>query len=140
MSATDMVRPDGLDADPGRWTPRHMALIKAASEQPEVERIFVKPAIKAAICRQAIGDRRWLGKVRPMWGHNYHFHLRIACPAGETSCTPQPPVPGSEGCDASPTWWFKPKVLPPRPDPDARPKPPITLADLPQACRQVLAP
>ena len=139
MSATDMVRPDGLDVDPARWTPRHMALIKAASEQPEVERIFVNPAIKQAICRQATGDRRWLGKVRPMWGHNYHFHVRLACPEGETSCTPQPPVSGGEGCDASLAWWFKPEVLHPRPGPAAKPKPPVTLADLPRACRGVLA-
>ena len=73
MSATNVVRPDGLDVDPDKWTPQHLALIKAAAEQPEVERIFVNPAIKKAICREAGGDRGWLAKVRPMWGHNYHF-------------------------------------------------------------------
>ena len=138
MSATNVVRPDGLDVDPNKWTPAHMALIKAAAEQPEVERIFVNPAIKRAICRDARGDRSWLDKVRPMWGHNYHFHVRISCPEGDASCTPQAPVRETEGCDASLSWWFKPEVLHPRINPDAKPKAPTTVADMPAACRQVL--
>ena len=36
-------------------------------------------------------------KVEAYWGHNYHFHVRIACPAGETSCQPQAPVPPGDG-------------------------------------------
>ena len=138
MSATNVVRPDGHDIDPAKWTPQHLALIKAAAEQPEVERIFVNPAIKKAICRQATGDRSWLNKVRPMYGHNYHFHVRIACPAGENNCQAQEPVPPGEGCDASLAWWFKEQVLHPKLNPNAKPRPPITLAQLPSACRQVL--
>ena len=138
MSATNVVRPDGLDVDYSKWTPAHMKLIEAAAEQPEVERIFVNPAIKKAICRDASGDRSWLDKVRPMWGHNYHFHVRIACPAGEPTCRPQEPVTAGEGCDASLAWWFKPEVLHPRLNPDAKPRAPITMADMPAACRQVL--
>ena len=138
MSATNVVRPDGLDVDPAKWTPEHMALIKAAAEEPEVERIFVNPAIKKAICRDARGDRTWLTKVRPMYGHNYHFHVRIACPAGDATCESQAPVPPGDGCDASLAWWFKPQVLHPRPNPNARPALPLTMAGLPAACRQVL--
>ena len=139
MSATNVVRPDGLAVDPARWTPEHLALIRAAAEQPEVERIFVNPAIKKAICEQARGDRRWLTKVRPMWGHNYHFHIRVRCPAGDASCQGQDPVPPGDGCDASLAWWFRPAVLHPRPNPNAKPKPPITMAQMPPACRQVVA-
>jgi penicillin-insensitive murein endopeptidase len=138
MSATNVVREDGLDVDPTKWTPAHMALIKAAAEQPEVERIFVNPAIKKAICRDATGDRSWLRKVRPFWGHNYHFHVRIACPPDEASCREQEPVPPGEGCDASLAWWFTDEALHPRPNPNAKPPPPLTLAQLPPACRQVL--
>ncbi len=138
MSATNVVRSDGLDVDDSKWTPEHMALIKAAAEQPEVERIFVNPAIKKAICRQATGDRTWLEKVRPMFGHNYHFHVRIACPSDDSSCLSQGPVPPGDGCDASLAWWFKPEVLHPRLNPDAKPRPPITMAQMPDACRQVL--
>ena len=138
MSATNVVRDDGTDIDPAKWTPEHLALIKPAAQQPEVERIFVNPAIKKAICRDATGNRGWLTKVRPMFGHNYHFHVRIACPDGETACQEQDAVPPGDGCDASLAWWFKPEVLHPRLNPDAKPKPPLTMAQLPEACRQVV--
>ena len=100
--------------------------------------IFVNPAIKTAICREATGDRSWMAKVRPMWGHNYHFHVRIACPEGDASCVPQESVKAGDGCDASLAWWFKDEVLHPRLNPDAKPKPPISMAEMPEACRQVL--
>ena len=138
MSATNVVRPDGRDVDHSLWTPQHLALIKAAAEQPEVERIFVNPAIKKAICEEATGDRSWLTKVRPMYGHNYHFHVRISCPAGDASCQSQDPVPVGDGCDASLAAWFRESVLHPRLNPNAKPRPPLTLADMPAACRQVL--
>ena len=138
MMALNVVREDGLDVDRSKWTPAHMALIKAAAEQPAVERIFVNPAIKKAICRDATGDRSWLEKVRPMYGHNYHFHVRIKCPAGDSSCTGQDPVPGGEGCDTSLAQWFKPEVLHPRLNPNARPRPGLTMAALPAECRRVL--
>ena len=76
-----------------------------------------------------------MNKVRPFWGHNYHFHIRIACPAGETACQPQDPVPPGDGCDASLDWWFTDEALHPAP---SKPKPPLTLSQLPPQCRQVL--
>ncbi len=79
MSATNVVRDDGLDVNKD-WTPKHMEAIKAAAQDPAVQRIFVNAAIKKAICREAKGDRTWLEKVRPMYGHNYHFHVRMRCP------------------------------------------------------------
>src|SRR5829696_4961524 len=45
MSAINMVAQNRKDVDPKVWTPKHTALIKAAAEQPEVERIFVNAAI-----------------------------------------------------------------------------------------------
>src|SRR5437667_9832475 len=47
-SATMMVAPDRKDVDPNVWTPAHTALIKAAAEEPSVQRIFVNAAIKKA--------------------------------------------------------------------------------------------
>jgi penicillin-insensitive murein endopeptidase len=138
ISAVDMVRADRRDIDPSRWTPGHMALIRLAAQKPEVERIFVNAAIKKAICRDAKGDRSWLSKVRPMWGHNYHFHIRMACPQNET-CRDQDPVPKGDGCDASLDWWFSDAVLnPPPPKVPPKPRPPLTMAQLPDQCRQVL--
>lgn len=80
MSAVMMVRKDRLDIDPAAWTPTHLPVIRAAAQEPAVERIFVNAAIKKALCREAKGDRSWLSKVRPMYGHDYHFHIRIKCP------------------------------------------------------------
>ncbi len=134
MSAVNMVSEDGLSVDPAHWTPRQGEIIKAAAEEPEVERIFVNAAIKKALC-QAYKGQAWMRKVRPYWGHNYHFHVRLACPKGEEECRPQEPVPPGDGCDKSLDWWFTDEALHPKPGPPAKP---LTLAQLPPACRQVL--
>jgi len=73
MSAVMMVRDDRLDIDPRVFTPGHLMVIRAAAQEPAVQRIFVNAAIKKALCREARGDRHWLSKVRPMYGHDYHF-------------------------------------------------------------------
>jgi penicillin-insensitive murein endopeptidase len=140
MSATMMVAPSRLDIDPRTWTPTHLAVIRAAAEEPAVERIFVNAAIKKALCREAKGSRGWLAKVRPMYGHDYHFHIRMTCPAGAADCTGQEPPPSGEGCGHELDYWFSDAVLHPKPPAvPPKPKPPLTLADLPSACRQVLA-
>ena len=140
MSAVMMVRKDRLDIDPQTWTPTHLSVIRAAAQEPSVERIFVNAAIKKALCREAKGDRSWLSKVRPMYGHDYHFHVRIVCPAGSRECTPQAPPGDGEGCGSELNYWFSDAVLHPKPAPvPPKPRPPMTLADMPAACRQVLA-
>src|ERR1700751_1487420 len=68
-SAVMMVRPDRLDVDPHVFTPGHLAVIRDAGQEPPVQRIFGNAAIKKALCREAKGDRGWLSKVRPMYGH-----------------------------------------------------------------------
>ena len=141
MSAVMMVRPDRLDVDPHVWTPGHLAVIRDAAREPIVQRIFVNAAIKKALCREAKGDRGWLSKVRPMYGHDFHFHIRIKCPPGDTACEGQPEPKGGEGCSARDlAYWFKDSVIHPKPPRHpAKPKPPMTMAKLPAACRQVLA-
>ncbi|MEH2489146.1 penicillin-insensitive murein endopeptidase [Bradyrhizobium sp. AZCC 2230] len=140
MSATMMVRPDRLDVDPKVWMPSHLLVIRAAAQEPQVERIFVNAAIKKALCREAKGDRTWFSKVRPMYGHDYHFHIRIKCPAADRECELQPPPSADEGCSAKDfAYWFSEPVLHPRlPTTPPKPRPPITLADLPAACRKIL--
>jgi penicillin-insensitive murein endopeptidase len=140
-SAVMMVRADRLDIDPGAWTPSHLAVIRAAAQEPSVQRIFVNAAIKKALCREAKGDRGWLHKVRPMYGHDYHFHIRIKCPPGSSGCESQAEPPAGDGCKpADLAYWFKDSILHPKPPKEPpKPKPPITLAQLPAACRQVLA-
>lgn len=138
MLAMDMVRPDRRDVDPARWTRAHMEILRIAAQQPNVERVLVNAAIKKAVCRDARGDRSWLAKIRPYWGHNFHFHVRVNCPVGDAACQPQEPPPPGEGCDTSLDWWFTDAALNPRPDPGAKLRPPLTMADLPNECRLVL--
>ncbi|MBX9710254.1 MAG: penicillin-insensitive murein endopeptidase [Xanthobacteraceae bacterium] len=141
MSAVMMVRPDRLDIDPQVWTPKHLVVIRAAAQEPQVERIFVNAAIKKALCREATGDRSWLSKVRPMYGHDYHFHVRIKCPPGSKTCESQPPPVESEGCNADDlAYWFSDAVLHPKPPvTPPKPRPPITMAQMPAECRQIAA-
>src|SRR6266478_6608713 len=141
MSAVMMVRADRLDIDPSAWTPNHLMLIRDAALEPSVQRIFVNAAIKKALCREAKGDRSWLHKVRPMYGHDYHFHIRIKCPPGAVGCESQPEPSAGDGCSARDlAYWFKDSTIHPKPPKEPpKPKPPMTLAQLPAACRQVLA-
>ncbi|MFG1180249.1 penicillin-insensitive murein endopeptidase [Xanthobacter versatilis] len=139
LSASMMVRADRRDIDPANWRPDHWKVIRAAALDPRVERIFVNAAIKKALCREASGDRSFLAKVRPYWGHDYHMHVRLTCPPGNPDCRPQEAPPAGEGCGSELDWWFTDEVLHPKPEKEpAKPKPPLTLADLPEACAAVL--
>ena len=140
ISATNVVGRSRLDVDPKVWTSRHTAILRVAAEDPEVERIFVNPAIKKALCREAGPARAWLRTVRPWPGHDYHFHVRMGCPAGSGDCKPQDPPPDGDGCGPELDYWFKDEVMRPKaPAKPAKPLPPLTLADLPPACRDVIA-
>ena len=120
MSATMVVAKSRKDVDPKVWTPAHAAIIKAAAEDPKVERIFVNAAIKKALCRSTDTDRNWLRKVRPMWGHDYHFHIRMSCPADSPDCRAQDAVPPGDGCGKELDWWFRDAIIKPRPEPPSR--------------------
>jgi penicillin-insensitive murein DD-endopeptidase len=140
MSAVMMVRQDRLDIDPKVFTPGHVLALRDAAQEPAVQRIFVNAAIKKALCREAKGDRSWLSKIRPWWGHDYHFHIRMRCPAGAGDCEGQSSQSEDEGCKpADLAYWFSDAVLHPKPPPEPpKPKPPMTLAQMPAACKAVL--
>ncbi len=111
--------------DENVWNQNHFNLIKLASQDSQVTRIFVNPAIKVKLCQTEKGDRSWLHKIRPWYGHDSHFHVRLACPHGAAYCENQAPVPTGDGCGAELYSWFepkkpstgttKPKVTPPEP-------------------------
>ncbi len=143
ISATLVVK-DRMTIDNKVWTEAHARLIKRAATYPEVARIFVHPPIKAELCKWATGDRSWLAKVRPYYGHNYHFHIRIKCPEGSASCKNQAPARPKDGTgcgDELAYWmssvpWKKPKPAPNAKPP--KPAPALTLAGLPAECRAVV--
>jgi penicillin-insensitive murein endopeptidase len=144
ISATMVVAESRRDVDPAVWTPGHLAVIKTAALDPGVERIFVNAAIKKALCRDASPDRAWLSKVRPYWGHDYHFHVRLVCPGDSSECKPQPPPLPGDGCGKDLDWWFTDAVIHPKPEPSDKDKEAQqahgkTMAALPPACRAVLA-
>jgi penicillin-insensitive murein endopeptidase len=123
------------------WTPQHHAIIKAAAQDPAVARIFIFPGAKVAMCdAEPRGDRAWLRKVRPWWGHDSHFHVRLRCPRGAGICEDQDSPPPGDGCDDARA-WVADILNPPPADPNAPPPQPrreILLADLPQRCTAVL--
>ncbi len=123
------------------WTQAHFNILKAAASDPAVARIFVFPGAKVRMCNEATGDRSWLRKIRPWYGHHYHFHVRLSCPKGLSGCADQSPPPSGDGC-ADAQQWVNNILNPPPPDPNApKPKPrrEYVLADLPRQCAQVLS-
>lgn len=137
-----MLRKDSLYVDPNVWTPAHGKLIMQAASYPEVERIFVAPGIKKKLCDTWAGDPNILGKVRPYYGHFYHFHIRIKCPPGSRECKAQAPVRDGSGCGQELAYWLGPKpwanpVKPAHPVKPVKPRQ-IMLSDLPKACSMVL--
>ena len=132
------------------WTKAHEGLIKTAAQYREVQRIFVHPGIKKKLCNTVKGDRRWLNKVRPYWGHHYHMHVRLRCQPGSANCKPQASTGSGTGCDKTLAWWFnvafakkkkvkKKKIVKKKKKrKKKRSRRYKTMADLPQACRVVL--
>jgi len=136
ISATNVVARDGMDIDPTAWTSQHRLLLEVVAREPLVERVFVNPAIKRALCREGGPERSWIVKIRPWWGHDYHFHVRLYCPDGNPQCRPQAPPPPGDGCGKELDWWFTQEALHPPPSP---PQKPLRLGDLPSACGALVA-
>jgi penicillin-insensitive murein endopeptidase len=139
ISSISMRRANGAYVNTD-WTPQHEALIRAAASDPRTARIFVFPGAKVEMCNNATGDRSWLNKVRPWYGHHYHFHVRLNCPAGDATCADQAPPPAGDGC-AEAQDWVNTILNPPPPDPTAPPALPrgeLTMASLPVQCLGVL--
>ena len=97
------VKSDAVDA--GRWSLDNEKILEAAARMPEVERIFVNPGVKRQLCASRM-PHDWLRKIRPWWGHDDHFHVRLKCPANNIQCQGQESIPEGDGCDASLNWWF----------------------------------
>jgi penicillin-insensitive murein endopeptidase len=136
------------------WTRVHHRLLKEAALDARVDRIFVAAAVKIEMCKTAKrADKKWLQKVRPVAGHDTHFHVRLKCPKGARLCETQTPTvaelsKNGDGCDDTLMWWVTDYLNPPKSDgkkprdEDApRKKGPreFTMADLPKQCGNVLA-
>ena len=114
------------------WSKDHENLIRLAAKDPQVSRIFVNPAIKLKLCQTVQGDRNWLQKIRPWFGHDSHFHVRLTCPKGAAYCENQSPVPAGEGCGDELYSWFEP------PKPSTM-KPKKVVPEAPFLCLQLIS-
>ncbi len=140
ISSISLRRANGAYVN-NNWSRAHHEILKAAAKDKRVARIFVFPGAKVQMCKEAKGNRKWLRKIRPWWGHHYHFHVRLSCPRGARGCVDQAAPPPGDGC-AEAEEWVRNILNPPPPNPNA-PKPKkrreLRVADLPQQCSAVLA-
>ena len=126
-----MLTADRRGIDPRHWSHRQVDVLRLAVAFDNVARVFVHPLIKQTLCEQFPGAP-WLQKVRPWWGHDDHFHVRLRCPAGEITCQDQDAPPAGDGCGADLAWWFSEEARKPRPPVDRVEVP------LPAACYAIL--
>jgi penicillin-insensitive murein endopeptidase len=139
----------------GNWSNVHRELLKQAALDPRVDRIFVAAAVKIEMCKTAKArDKKWLQKIRPVAGHETHFHVRLKCPKGARLCETQTPTvaelsKNGDGCDETLMWWVTDFLDPPKSTGKKKPKEDdaprkkgpreFTMADLPKQCEGVLA-
>jgi penicillin-insensitive murein endopeptidase len=139
ISAISMRRSNGAFVN-NKWTRAHHEVVKAAAQDKRVARIFIFPGAKVQMCNDEKGNRAWLRKIRPWWGHHYHFHVRLKCQKGSPNCVNQDPPPRGDGCADAQKWVDD--ILNPPPPPKNPPKVvkrrELVLADLPKACHGVL--
>ena len=121
----------------GRFRPIFRDALFLAAIHPNTARIFVNPLIKLHLC-QTEADTSWLHKLRPIGGHNSHFHVRLFCKG--SLCENQAPVPAGDGCDADLEKWvldqseaFRNPKAPKKPGKPRRKKP------MPEICRNILS-
>jgi penicillin-insensitive murein endopeptidase len=139
ISSISLRRANGAFVN-DNWSEAHHRIIREAAKDRRVARIFVFPGAKVRMCNDETGNRRYLRKIRPWWGHHYHFHVRLTCPRGEAGCQNQDPPPRGDGC-AEAQQWVNNILNPPPPDPNAKPAPrrrEYVLADLPGQCATIL--
>lgn len=135
VSALPMVNLEQYKINKDNWTEKQAQLIQLAASDERVARIFVHPVIKETLCKEEWKDRSWLRKVRPWWGHYYHFHVRLNCPEGSQYCQAQTPPPPGDGCGAELASWRPKPVDKTKPTVKPKPKPkPV----MPAQCKALL--
>lgn len=110
MQPFSVLDPTGIGLNKKLWTKEQMQILRYAASSSAVERILVNPHVKVAMCQHYRGSS-WLNKLRPWWGHDKHFHMRLKCPKGNKHCEPQKPVPDKDECGKELAWWFTKEAM-----------------------------
>lgn len=74
--------------DFSKWSHLNGELLKTAAKDSDVNKIFINPVIKKHLC-SVYPNQPWLKKLRPWWGHDGHFHVRLRCPDNNHKCVDQ---------------------------------------------------
>ncbi len=120
-----MIDRSDWSLDEQAWTDDHAELVRLAASDPRVARIFIHPTLKRDVCERDWEDRSWLRTLRPWFGHDAHFHVRLHCPPDSPNCKPQSEPPPGDGCGEELLSWFpEPGQPPPRPSGGPRVIPP----------------
>ena len=133
------------------WSIQHAKILKKAAKNSLVDRIFVTAVAKISMCENEKGDKSWLKKIRPWYGHDTHFHVRLKCPENSIDCIKQIPTVNElsddrYGCDETLNWWVTEFLEPKKPltkkEKEAlkskRAPKDYTMADLPLKCGVVI--
>ncbi|RZO33728.1 MAG: penicillin-insensitive murein endopeptidase [Rhodobacteraceae bacterium] len=133
------------------WSIQHAKILKKAAKNSLVDRIFVTAVAKISMCENEKGDKSWLKKIRPWYGHDTHFHVRLKCPENSIDCIKQIPTVNElsddrYGCDETLNWWVTEFLGPKKPltkkEKEAlkskRTPKDYTMADLPLKCGAVI--
>ena len=130
-----LLRDNNKNLDYSKWNSIYGGMLKLAAASEKVDRIFVNPLIKRKLCTKYEGED-WLSKIRPWWGHDGHFHVRLSCPYESPLCKPQKPVPDGDGCDTDLDSWLKAIARIQKKDDKPRPK---ARTPLPKECLTLLS-
>ncbi len=121
------------------WGSNQEDIIKLFAQSEKVDRIFVNYNIKNYYCSK-FRNQDWQKKIRPWWGHNEHFHIRLKCPQGSEECISKGQEIKDDGCGNDLAWWFSDEAKQPKSKKEAEAK--LTeeqiLERLPNRCKEIL--
>jgi len=132
-----VLSPNQKEINEDLWSDYHYDLLKIATKDDRVTRVFVNPLIKKELCMIAEekDDMDWLKKIRPWAGHYNHFHVRLGCPKNSELCINQADVNNSTGCGSELDFWMKKDKLFESNSTKIRKW--MLLSDLPKSCKKI---
>ena len=83
------------------------AALRASCRFP---RFLVCFCFKKHLCKITKTDRDWLRKIRPWWGHDRHFHVRLHCQGQSPDCRNQGDLSKVSPCGGE-DWFSDAQVI-----------------------------